>query len=461
MRVARAASSTGTPHNVMPSDAATAVTAGSRLAAAKARLAKLGQQTAALVEDAHLPPMAMMAELECVRQLIVREQQAATTLVTQVRELSSRRAGLAARQADLRSEVAALKEALGAAMKLVPMTMAAPGASDGLTQWSAAARRRLVVQKKGSKVYAAAFSPDSKLLALGSDDQTHTLTVLSTATWEAVTKITRHKSYVKAVAFSPDGRHLAVGSGDKTASVWNTATWRITASLRGPHSDAVFSVAFGGSRGQYLGIGSADKSASIISTDTWKPIAAPLAGRHTAAVVSTVFCPSGRLFVSTSRDKTAVVTAVETGEMVIRLQGFHAWSIVSAAFSPDAQYLALGSQDTKVTIVDVASWQVVHTLEGLHTDTVSSIAWSPDGRALAVASYDKTLSVVAVGSWDTVAKFDRGDESQGLHSNRKINVVCFSPCGRFMVTGGDDAAINIFDSQGSDEAPPTNPTATN
>jgi WD40 repeat protein len=86
-------------------------------------------------------------------------------------------------------------------------------------------------------VRSVAFSPDSRLLASGSWDNTVIL-------WDVETRTLRgHTAPVWSVAFSPDGRLLASGSLDNTIKLWDVETGQEVRTLSG-HNDWVLSVAF-------------------------------------------------------------------------------------------------------------------------------------------------------------------------------------------------------------------------
>jgi len=61
---------------------------------------------------------------------------------------------------------------------------------------------------------AVAFSPDSKLVAIGLDDAT--AKVYSTATFELLFTITGHSSAIRGLSFSPNGEFLFTCSDDNT-----------------------------------------------------------------------------------------------------------------------------------------------------------------------------------------------------------------------------------------------------
>jgi len=281
---------------------------------------------------------------------------------------------------------------------------------------------------------SVAFSPDGKMLATGSED--NTAKVWNLETGEPVLTLEGHRNFVASVAFSFDGKKLATGSEDNTVKIWDLENGKLDATLKG-HGASVVSVAFSPD-GQRLATGSQDNTAKIWDLQTGKT--RTLEG-HNDFVTSVAFSPDGQRLATGSQDNTAKIWDLKTGTN--RTFEGHSDFVSSVAFSPDGKKLATGSHDKTVKIWNLENGKSEHTLEG-HSSWVSSVAFSPDGKKLATVSYDNTAKI-----WNPEAE----NVTMLLtgHSG-PIRSVAFSPDGKTLATGAQDNTAKIWNLTADEEA---------
>jgi WD40 repeat protein len=125
---------------------------------------------------------------------------------------------------------------------------------------------------------------------------------------------------------------------------------------------------------------------------------------------------------------------------------------LSVCFCPYGKQVASGSKDNSIKIWDTNTGDCESTLRG--DKQINCVAFSPDGKILATGGGDRFLCEAgSVRLYDTVT----GDVKSTLSGhNDPVWSVCFSPCGRKIVSGGglgkdyggnEDFSIRIWDAE--------------
>lgn len=164
--------------------------------------------------------------------------------------------------------------------------------------------------EKNDRSWSIAFSPDGKILASGSDD--NTFRWWNVESGQEMKPLTDTKG-VQSVAFSPDGKTLASGRDDNTITLWEVETGREITSLTG-HASTVDSIAFSPD-GRFLASGSYDATIKLWDARDYKLLATLISLDRDDWVVTT---PDGRF---------------DTNRSLDRIEGMH-WVIKAESFEP-------------------------------------------------------------------------------------------------------------------------------
>jgi flagellar hook assembly protein FlgD len=154
-----------------------------------------------------------------------------------------------------------------------------------------------------------------------------------------------HAKQVYGVSFSPDGKMLATASADNTVKLWDTSTDKQIKTLKG-HTNSVNGVSFS-PNGKMLATASGDNTVKLWDTSTGKQIKT-LKG-HTNSVNGVSFSPNGKMLATASGDNTVKLWDTSTGKQIKTLKG-HTNSVNGVSFSPNGKMLATASGDYRVRL---------------------------------------------------------------------------------------------------------------
>jgi len=262
----------------------------------------------------------------------------------------------------------------GAAFAPDGKTIASAG-RQGIQLWEAASGKELRRFGQALKLFHVVFSPDGKLLASTTWDNSF-LHVWDAVTGKELRLLGPHKA--SAVAFSPNGKFLAAGGEDKTIRLWDPTTGRLLHQLEG-HRASVCPLTFSPA-GNLLASASEDNTLRLWDLATRKELHR-LTAQHTSSVA---FSADGKLLASgTWDDNTIRLWDVATGKERHRLtaRGGQHRQAGCLSFSPRGQLLASGHRGGMIVIWDPVAGKVIRQWQA-HDLTVSSVAFSPDGGTL-------------------------------------------------------------------------------
>jgi WD40 repeat protein len=157
-----------------------------------------------------------------------------------------------------------------------------------------------------SRIVSMSVSPDHSALATVNENESQAK-VWDLATHNLKATLSGHKLALYSVAFSPDGRLLATASVDDTSGLWDARTGTLVAFLGG-HKGGTYSVAFS-QDGKTLAVGCNEGELKLWNLETKRDMMTLQAEPH--AVFSASFSPDGSTLATVSFNHQSQVCSLQ------------------------------------------------------------------------------------------------------------------------------------------------------
>ncbi|EGG24451.1 WD40 repeat-containing protein [Cavenderia fasciculata] len=325
-------------------------------------------------------------------------------------------------------------------------------------------------------VLNSAFSPDGSGLASVGGDGTLRIWDLNTQT--PIFTCKGHTNWVLQVSWSPDGKKIATGGMEGEIRIWNPKTGKQMGSVLRGHTKFITALQW---EPYHLNpnctrLASSSKDATVKIWDTESNKCLMTLSGHTMSVTCLRWSGEGLIY-SGSQDRTIRVFNTNEGRLIRALEG-HAHWVNSIALNTDyvlrtgpfdhtgkhhdtkeeAQKAALERYNqvlnsvaggTKGDVMVSGSddftcivWNPAHAkapvarLAG-HQQLINLVSFSPNGRYFASASFDKSIKL-----WDAANNKFLGNFRGHVGA---VYQVCWSSDSRYLVSGSKDSTLKIWD----------------
>ena len=284
-----------------------------------------------------------------------------------------------------------------------------------------------------------------------------------------LSKVIEDSHPIRTSCFSPKGDCLAIGTNSKSLKIYslshvlsnfkkysgiNSQTkMPLIFEQKNHHLGSLYCLDWSVS-GRLLASGSNDKVIKLMvvpplsegdgkNNEDDDILELPING-HKGTIRSICFDPSSDLTLLTAGDvdKNIKIWDTENGSSKGELIG-HNKDVTTIKWSNDGSYFGSGSADKTIKLWDLKSLKEICTIPTLGYGPINDISLLNTGEMLIVAAghVDGNITI-----WDAQRKSlftEIKENSQG----KEVRTICFSPDGKYLISGGFDNKIKIYDIQ--------------
>jgi WD40 repeat protein/mono/diheme cytochrome c family protein len=292
-------------------------------------------------------------------------------------------------------------------------------------------------------VSALAWSPDGKLLAVSGY---YEVILVSTEDWTTAGRLVGGAPRILSLAFSGDGKKLAVAGGSPgqfgNVQIWDVPSRKLAGSWK-VSGDTVFGINFSAA-GDQVAFGCTDKSARAISVADGKELLR--LDQHSDWCLGALFTADGKRILTCSRDQAMKLSTLANGQFIDDINN-PLEPMLCFARHPKEDVVVCGGGMGTPRIYKISDNQnrtaakndtnLVKELER-QPGPVAAVAYSPDGTMVAAGS-EREARVHDAKTGSRLATLS-GHEGG-------IFAVAFSPDSKFVVTGGYDGVVRVFEAK--------------
>ncbi|KAL6113645.1 wdhd1 [Pungitius sinensis] len=240
------------------------------------------------------------------------------------------------------------------------------------------------------------------------------------------------------VCFDDSGRFLVTGGNDGDVRIWegldDDDPKFITV------GDKVYSLALKNGK---LVTASSNNTVQIHTFPGGEPDG--ILTRFTTNATHVTFNSSGSRVAAGSSDFMVKVVEVSDSSQQKTLRG-HEAPVLSVTFDPKDDFLASASCDGSVVVWNIEEqsqlirWPLLQkTNDVSNAKSLCRLAWQPVGAKFLAVPVETKVHLYERGSWDHVSTLSDDLQTQ------LINVVAWSPCGRFLAAGSVGGSLTVWD----------------
>lgn len=242
--------------------------------------------------------------------------------------------------------------------------------------------RSFVMTSSAPGVVAA--TPDGQLLAFSDNDR---IQIWNIAQNTFLGELPGHVDAVIALTFSPDGKLLASASRDQTALLWEVSSGDLLRDLSKPANEPL-GLAFSPD-GNRLAVADSAGGIRYWEMSSLRDIAYVPTGDQSLSALA--FSPDGKWFAVGGEQGFLSLWDV-SGKIKDRMLTEIPDSIHALSFSPDSKWLLVAGSENKLQLWDVETAKRTQTYDGANHQTYA-LALTPDGKQIAAAGIDAKLTI--------------------------------------------------------------------